>query len=257
MIIDDLNGLKARYNVDPSDRNKEIVRLQKKYNLYKDETVRYQFKENELEMFIKEKRPFSYLFSPDKTDDEYKSIIEGLLGDENPDLKYLFEYSNNLPDNIKKMVASLFKRANSCKEKMFKQLDKNKIDSDEKSERLTEIYIDQMGDSIQKILELSMLKSEQEWKEIGRQIKGYLSNSGFFVPEDIGNNVKNNVKSGYISIKNSHTKSTYDKTKHGEIDHFNCLPYCIYCYDSYEEKPEMRIIYGICTYYKYKGESYE
>lgn len=253
MIINYLNGLKAKYNVDPSDRNKEIVRLQKKYNLYKDETVRYQFKENELEMFIKEKRPFSYLFSPDKTDEEYKLIIERLLGDENPDLKLLFEYSKNLPDNIIKSVASLLKRANSCKEKMFKQLDKNKIDPDEKSERLTEIYIDQMGDSIQKILELSMLKDEQEWKEVGRKLLCYLSNSGFFVPEDIGNN----VKSGYISIKNSHTKSTYDKTKHGEIDHFNCLPYCIYCYDSYEEKPEMRIIYGICTYYKYEGESYE
>lgn len=248
-----LNDLKTKYSAYSSDRKKEIVRLQKKYNLYKDETVRYQFKENEHEMFVEQKSSYPYLFPPDKTDDEYKSIIEKLLGDENPDLKSLFEYSHNLPENKEKIVALLLKRANKCKEKMFNQLDKNKIDPDEKSGELTEIYINEMSDSLQKILESSMLKEEQEWKKIGKKIVCYLSNIGFFVPKDI----ENSVKSEHISTSGSHQKSTNDRSKHGEICYFNSLPYCIYCYDSDEEKSEIRRIDGICTYYKYEEKKYE
>lgn len=244
-----LDSLKVKYNINPSDRGKEIIRLKKKYNLYTEEKAIYNFKPNELEMVIKQKNSPSYLFFPNQPDSRYELQINGMLGNGeggNLELTYLYNLGNKLSENIQKPILAFFKRVEICKKKMLEQLPK--IDYEEKSEKLTEIYIDQMSDSIQKIIELSMIKKECEWKKIGEILKLYLSKLGFFVPKDI----EDSIKSDYISIKLSHPKSTIDKAMHGKIDFFNNLPYCVYYYDADEENPEIRAIEGICTYYKYK-----
>lgn len=244
-----LDNLKAKYNVNPSDRRKEIVRLQKKYNLYKEVKYEYKLKPNEIEMFVEKQHSISYLFIPDESDEKYKELIEKILdnGKEgNRELTSLYNLSSKLPDNISKSIASLLKRANTCKEKMLEKL--SAIDKEDKSEKLTEIYLKQMTDSIQKLLELSMLKTEEEWKQVGKILNSYLYQLGFFIPDDI----EDSVQSQYIDTSLSHPKTTKEKENHGKIEYFNSLPYCIHYFDSLEKKPEMISILGICTYYKYK-----
>ena len=204
-------------------------------------TTMYTFSAQEQRMMIPKKKAISCLFPEGLSDVAYQQLASNAYNH----LAMLYQYGKKCEESVQKMVNLFVKRVGRAKVKIEKHISEK--DRKEKSEFCTETYIQAISNDLPKILEPCLFRKEDCYQQIGTLLIEYLDNLGFYVP----NQIENDVRSEYISTIASYPEVTKDCSKHGRIAKFHSLPYII---DYYDENDEVchRCIQGICTYYKYE-----
>lgn len=220
----------------------KAVPIQAVQSVKKAETkAMYAFSAQEQQMVIPKRKAISCLFPEGLRDAEYQK----LASDAYNYLAMLYQYGKKCEEPVQKVVNLFVKSAGRAKIKIEKHISEK--NSKEKSEFCTETYVQAVSNDLSKLLGQCLSQKEECYRQIGTLLIEYLDKIGFYVPEQM----EDDVRSEYISTVASYPEITKDRSKHGRIAKFHSLPYMI---DYYDENGEVcqRCIQGICTYYKYE-----
>ena len=239
---EEINKYLKKYPTRTSDRD-IIGCLLAKYGLKNEDSELYSFSDKEKQFIIQKCSDKEYLFPPQLKKDEYCAIAAKICS--YSQLDELERLAENCDEKIKKLVMKFVSSIRDSETAMVKAV--NNAD-DDISEKCTDTFVKAMEMNLKKLLEMSMNRDDEYWCRIGQLICQYLKQLGFYTPDDI----KNSIRSEYVSTKNSYQCSTGESAQNGKIKQFCSLPYCIGYYDDEDDEDGIRCIEGICYYYKYE-----